>query len=85
MLRAIARATRARASVDARRASGRASDARRAVGTFVGAESEELTYAPTKKVRRRDDARDGARARAMEGRRRDGRVDGRRERTRTRD
>jgi hypothetical protein len=58
---------------------------RRAVGTFVGAESEELAYAPTKKVRARDERDDGARDGAMGGRRRCARVDGRRAKGRTRD
>jgi hypothetical protein len=85
MLRAIARASRAVAGVDARRPTGRAIDARRAVGTFVGAESEELAYAPTKMVRARDERDDGARDGAMGGRRRCARVDGRRAKGRTRD
>ena len=85
MLRAIARPLATLAGVDARRPTGRAIDARRAVGTFVGAESEELAYAPTKKVRARDERDDGARDRAMGGRRRCARVDGRRAKGRTRD
>jgi len=61
MLRAIARASRRIAGVDCRRALAPARDARRAVGTFVGAEQEELTYAPTKKVRSSDGDDDAGR------------------------